>query len=101
LHQTDYAGSNCASHPLEPSSHQQQQLSNINLARGFAYSSWHGCFHTLQCIGPLYVVPVFLVQAIHTAADLARIHKSKVTVLVVDHKGEGGDPAVKMQVINK
>jgi Set1/Ash2 histone methyltransferase complex subunit ASH2 len=40
-------------------------------------------------------------QAIHTAADLARIHKSKVTVLVVDHKGEGGDPAVKMQVINK
>lgn len=40
-------------------------------------------------------------QAIHTAADLARIHKSKVTVLVVDHKGEGGDPAVKLQVINK
>lgn len=41
------------------------------------------------------------VQAIHTAADLAKIHNSKITVLVVDHKGEGGDPAVKMQVINK
>jgi hypothetical protein len=40
-------------------------------------------------------------QAIHTAADLAKIHNSKITVLVVDHKGEGGDPAVKMQVINK
>ncbi|KAF8072546.1 hypothetical protein HT031_000206 [Scenedesmus sp. PABB004] len=44
-------------------------------------------------------------QAIGAAADLARIHKSKVTVLVVDQPGaEGGsppDPAVKLQVINK
>jgi len=40
-------------------------------------------------------------QAIHTAADLARIHNSKVTVLVVDHPGQEGDPAVKLQVINK
>jgi hypothetical protein len=40
-------------------------------------------------------------QAIHTAADLARIHKSKVTVLVVDHPGQEGDPAVKLQVISK
>lgn len=40
-------------------------------------------------------------QAIHTAADLARIHNSKVTVLVVDQPGQEGDPAVKLQVINK
>eukprot|EP00878_Enallax_costatus_P001426 GHUV01001576.1.p1 GENE.GHUV01001576.1~~GHUV01001576.1.p1 ORF type:complete len:180 (+),score=41.77 GHUV01001576.1:184-723(+) len=40
-------------------------------------------------------------QAISTAADLARIHKSKVTVLVVDHPGTEGDPAVKLGVINK
>lgn len=42
-----------------------------------------------------------MLQAISTAADLARIHNSKVTVLVVDHPGAEGDPAVKMQVINK
>jgi hypothetical protein len=47
------------------------------------------------------VLVVSLLQAIHTAADLAKIHKSKVTVLVVDHPGQEGDPAVKMQVINK
>lgn len=40
-------------------------------------------------------------QAIGTAADLARIHKSKVTVLVVDQPGSEGDPGVKLQVINK
>lgn len=40
-------------------------------------------------------------QAISTAADLARLHSSKITVLVVDHPGQEGDPAVKMQVINK
>lgn len=44
---------------------------------------------------------VSVLQAIHTAADLAKIHKSKVIVLVVDHPGQQGDPAVKMQVINK
>lgn len=41
------------------------------------------------------------VQAIGTAADLARIHKSKVTVLVVDQPGAEGDSGVKLQVINK
>jgi hypothetical protein len=36
-------------------------------------------------------------QAIATAADLAQIHKSKVTVLVVDDPDQKGDPAVKLQ----
>jgi len=36
-------------------------------------------------------------QAIATAADLAQIHKSKVTVLVVDDPEQKGDPAVKLQ----
>jgi hypothetical protein len=40
-------------------------------------------------------------QAIVTAADLAKIHNSKVTVLVVDQPGAEGDPTVKLQVINK
>ncbi|KAF6264417.1 hypothetical protein COO60DRAFT_123584 [Scenedesmus sp. NREL 46B-D3] len=40
-------------------------------------------------------------QAISTAADLAKIHNSKVTVLVVDQPGAEGDPTVKLQVINK
>jgi hypothetical protein len=40
-------------------------------------------------------------QAIMTAADLAKIHNSKVTVLVVDQPGAEGDPTVKLQVINK
>eukprot|EP00775_Hariotina_reticulata_P012089 gene12089-12229_t len=40
-------------------------------------------------------------QAISTAADLAKIHNSKLTVLVVDQPGAEGDPSVKLQVINK
>eukprot|EP00882_Tetradesmus_deserticola_P001561 GHRQ01001685.1.p1 GENE.GHRQ01001685.1~~GHRQ01001685.1.p1 ORF type:complete len:213 (+),score=63.55 GHRQ01001685.1:89-640(+) len=40
-------------------------------------------------------------QAISTAADLAKIHNSQVTVLVVDQPGTEGDPTVKLQVINK
>ncbi|WIA08392.1 hypothetical protein OEZ85_007831 [Tetradesmus obliquus] len=40
-------------------------------------------------------------QAISTCADLAKIHNSKVTVLVVDQPGAEGDPTVKLQVINK
>jgi hypothetical protein len=42
-----------------------------------------------------------LLQAISTAADLAKIHNSKITVLVVDQPGAEGDPTVKLQVINK
>ena len=53
------------------------------------------------CTVLCYAVVCWHMQAIHTAADLARIHKSKVTVLVVDHPGQEGDPAVKLQVINK
>ena len=52
------------------------------------------CGAVLSCVVCVY-------QAIHTAADLARIHNSHVTVLVVDHPGQEGDPAVKLQVINK
>jgi hypothetical protein len=50
---------------------------------------------------PLLLLLLLLRQAISTAADLAKIHNSKVTVLVVDQPGAEGDPAVKLQVINK
>eukprot|EP00879_Flechtneria_rotunda_P000616 GHRR01000728.1.p1 GENE.GHRR01000728.1~~GHRR01000728.1.p1 ORF type:complete len:176 (+),score=43.33 GHRR01000728.1:231-758(+) len=40
-------------------------------------------------------------QALSTAANLAKVHNSKVTVLVVDQPGNSADPTVKLQLINK
>lgn len=55
------------------------------------------CIHAPLCA---MHISVCVPQAIHTAADLAEIHKSKVTVLVVDAP-DAGDPKVKLSVINK
>jgi hypothetical protein len=71
-------------------------LHTVMHAQGLVLAMLALCCVVLRC-----AVVCHWLQAIHTAADLARIHQSKVTVLVVDHPGQEGDPTVKLQVINK